>query len=68
MTNNLEPYGLISLGEINEIDHQAMQHMLTLEAAIDWNGFYEQNDQSRVRHSIYCSMRLLRRELYPMLT
>ena len=32
---------MLRMGEVNEIDHQAMQHMLT-SGAIDWNGFGEQ--------------------------
>lgn len=32
---------MLRMGEINEVDHQAMQHMLT-SGAIDWNGFGEQ--------------------------
>ena len=32
---------MLRMGEVNEVDHQAMQHMLTSDA-IDWNGFGEQ--------------------------
>lgn len=29
---------MLRMGEVNEVDHQAMQHMLT-SGAIDWHGF-----------------------------
>lgn len=32
---------MLRMGEVNKVDHQAMQHMLT-SSAIDWNGFGEQ--------------------------
>ena len=32
---------MLRMSEVNEVDHQAMQHMLT-EGAVDWNGFAEQ--------------------------
>ncbi|MCP5245567.1 MAG: transposase [Burkholderiales bacterium] len=36
-----ERANMLRMGEVNEVDHQAMQHMLTSDA-IDWNGFGEQ--------------------------
>ncbi|MCP5245120.1 MAG: IS701 family transposase [Burkholderiales bacterium] len=36
-----ERANMLRMGEVNEVDHQAMQHMLT-SRAIDWNGFGEQ--------------------------
>jgi hypothetical protein len=32
---------MLRVGEVNRVDHQAMQHMLT-SSAIDWSGFGEQ--------------------------
>jgi hypothetical protein len=32
---------MLRMGEVNRVDHQAMQHMLT-SSAIDWSGFGEQ--------------------------
>lgn len=32
---------MLRMGEVNEVDHQAMQHMLTSNA-IDWVGFRNQ--------------------------
>ena len=32
---------MLRMGEVSEVDHQAMQHMLT-SSAIDWNGLGEQ--------------------------
>lgn len=35
-----ERANMLRMSEVNEVDHQAMQHMLT-EAAVDWDGFGE---------------------------
>ncbi len=32
---------ILRMSEVNEVNHQSMQHMLT-EAAVDWTGFGEQ--------------------------
>ena len=32
---------MLRMSEVNEIDHQAMQHMLT-EGCVNWDGFGEQ--------------------------
>jgi hypothetical protein len=32
---------MLRMSEVNAVDHQAMQHMLT-EGAIDWDGFCDQ--------------------------
>ena len=32
-----ERSNMLRMGEVSEVDHQAMQHMLT-SSAIDWNG------------------------------
>lgn len=36
-----ERANMLRMSEVNEVDHQAMQHMLT-EGAVDWDGFGQQ--------------------------
>ena len=36
-----ERANMLRMSEVNQVDHQAMQHMLT-EGVVDWDGFGEQ--------------------------